>query len=175
MVRNAILAAAILAAAVLPGCAEPEGATRMLGAVAYQDAFLAANEVMSQYYTVASAKLDSGEIKSAPKFVPAGGGDSDQFFPASPTRQVATIRLRRAGGEVEAWASVAVQRQTSEAQRQLARQEAAYDTSAGKTPAELEAATTAEQNQGWRTERYAHDIEFKMLNDLYDRLHKSAK
>jgi hypothetical protein len=172
MIRNVMLAAAILAAAILPGCAEPEGATRMLGAVAYQDAFLAANEVMSQYYTVASAKLDSGEIKSVPKFIPAGG---DQFFSASPTRQIATIRLRRSGGEVEAWASVAVQRQRSEAQRQMARAGGAYDVTADKTPAELEAATTAEQNQSWQTERYAHDIEFKMLNDIYDRLHKKDK
>jgi hypothetical protein len=171
MTRNAILAVAMLAAAFASGCAEPEGASRMLGAVAYQDAFVAANEVMSQYYTVVSAKLDSGEITSAPKLIPAGG---DQFFNTSATRQIATIRLKHAGGEVEAWVSVAVQRQSSEAQRQMART-TAYDTTANKTPAEMEAASTPEQNQSWQTERYAHDLEFKMLNDLYDRLHKKAK
>jgi hypothetical protein len=170
MTRTTLLAVAMISVAFAAGCAEPEGATRMLGAVAYQDAFVAANEVMSQYYTVQSAKLDSGEIKSAPKFISAGG---DQFFRASPTRQIAMIRLKRTGGEVEAWASVAVQRQTSEAQRQMA--PGATENSASKTPAELEAASTAEQNESWQTERYANDIEFKMLNDLYDRLHKKDK
>ncbi len=46
-----------------------------------------------------------------------------------------------------------------------------YSTVPNQSPAYDEAATTADQNESWMTYDYAHDLETKILDDLYRSLH----
>ena len=105
---------------------------------------------------------------------PADAG-AERILGASPARQLATLRLRKEDGQVVAQATVALQRQGSDIHRQINPAAGSYDSVANRTPAELEAATTPQQNEAWVTERYAHDLERKMLADLYRLLHPKAQ
>ena len=67
--------------------------------------------------------------------------------------------------------SVAVQRQRSQIRRQMQQVGSNYDSVPNKTPAEDQAATTIEQNQSWEVKDYDHELENKILNDLYRQLH----
>ncbi len=166
MMTRSMLIVAVAGASILAGCAAAEvGTERSLGAVSYTDAFNAARAVMGQYFTVASADVDNGVIESAPQLVagrPLGGGQG---------RQIVTVRLRRGDGTVTAYAAVMIQRQSSAAARQLAWPTGVYDGPPHQTPAELEAATTAEQNEAWITERRDHALEHQLLTDIHDALH----
>jgi carbohydrate-selective porin OprB len=158
----------LLAAAgmlIASGCAAMEfGTERSLGAVDYTEAFNAARTVMGQYFTVAVADADSGVVQSAPQ--PLAGG----ALGSAPTRQLARVRLRRVGGQVVAYASVSVQRQATAAMRQMARGDITYDGPPRQTPAQLEAATTPEQNESWITQRRDRELEFKILSDIQNAL-----
>jgi hypothetical protein len=80
------------------------------------------------------------------------------------------VRLRRAGGEIVAYATVSVQRQATAAMRQMALGDIAYDGPPRQTPAQLEAATTPEQNESWITERRDRELELKILSDIHNAL-----
>ena len=165
MYRYALLLSGMLLVSVLGGCTDvsqfPE---RSLGMVGYVDAVDAARQVMGQYYTVAKVDADNGEVKSLPKAAEAGlmGGSA---------REVATIYLRKQNKEVVAYASVQVQRRSG-AMKQMG--SPSYSGVPNQTPAELEAATTAEQNENWTDERQDSSMAYKLLNDLYDMLHKGS-
>jgi len=157
---------------MLAGCsAAPAGKTRELGNVSYADAFATATDVMKQYYTVETADPTTGVIKAKPIAVDEKG--ERLLGGKSPARHLAMLTLRKENGVVVAYASVAVQRQGSAVLRQMrtTRGEEDYSTVPNQTPADEEAATTAEQNESWMTHRYAHDIEIKILDDLYRSLH----
>jgi hypothetical protein len=49
-----------------------------------------------------------------------------------------------------------------------------YDTVPHETPAQREAATTAEQNESWETRSHDADVERKILQDLWRSLHPQA-
>ena len=169
-----LMTLAIVAAGMLTGCgAGSSGTSRQLGSVTYQDAFAEAREVMAQYFEIAEADVDTGTIKSRPKS--AQGGPERLLGGGSPARQVATLRLRHDGTNVVAYMSVAVQRQDSAVYRHMMASGESDDSVPTLTPDEQEAATTSEQNEAWRTSRYAHDIEYKILNDLYTRLHPAEE
>ena len=154
------------------GCNQPTpGRTRILGEVGYESAFAAAREVFSQYYSIDSADAEAGVIKSRPLAVSAKG---ERLLGGSPARQVATLRLWREGGAVVAHAQVKVPRLGSAVHRQMRPVGENYDSVPNETPAELDAATTPEQNEAWQTAGYAHDVEYKMLADLYKSLHPAA-
>ena len=164
---------ALLAGGVLAGCAQPTpGRTRALGEVRFEAAFASAREVMAQYFPIADADADAGVIRSRPQAVEA---PPERLLGRSPARQVATLRLYRENGQVVAQASVAVQREGSAGHRQLSAAGDSYDTVPNKTPADAEAATTAEQNQVWETERYDHALEARILADIYAGLHPEAR
>ena len=162
-----VLAAAV--AAVVAGCSEQTpGTTRLLGPVGYEEAFATARDTMSQYFSVEDADVDTGDIVSRPKPVDlpgerALGGDS-------PARQLAVINIRRRGSQIRAHASVAIQRQAQASFRHMSTFNEDYDTVPDMTPAEVEAATTPEQNQAWNIERYDHALERKMLADIQEAL-----
>lgn len=170
MVTKSMLVVAAVGASILAGCAAGEvGTERSLGAVSYGDAFNAARAVVGQYFTVASADVDNGVIESAPQLVagrPLSGGRS---------RQIATVRLRRGDGTVTAYAAVMIQRQSSAAARQLAWPTGVYDGPPHQTPADLEGATTAEQNEAWIIERRDRALERQLLTDIDDALHGRAR
>ena len=171
MIRHGWSVVVLAAACVLVGCNQPlPGRSRSLGAVDYTAAFAAANEVMAQYFSVESADPRAGVIQSRPKAVSA---PRERLLGGSPARQVATLRLRSEGKDVVASATVAVQRQGAEVLRVMPRDADDYSTVPDKTPAEREAATTVLQNESWRTHQYDHDVERKMLLDLWRALHPS--
>ncbi len=163
----------IMAAGLLAGCAAATpGRSRELGDVVYGNAFAAARDVVSQYYSIESADPDKGIIKSRPLGVDEKG---ERILGGnSPARQLATLTLRRKNGQIVAHASVAVQRQGSAMLRQMRTTSGEdYSSVPNQTPAEIEAATTPEQNESWITQRYAHDVENKILDDIYRALHPS--
>jgi len=167
------LATILLAAcAGAAGCGpRTPGETRILGPVPYEAAFASGQEVMSQYFSVAEADAERGRIVSRPKHIEA---DNDRILGGSPARQIATLRLRRDGGDVVAQATVQTQRQGQSVHRQRAVQDENYDGAPNKSPSYYEAATTPEQNETWVTRSYDHALERKMLDDLFRRLHHQA-
>ena len=168
-----LAALACLATLAAAGCAQrTPGTTRSLGLVDHDTAFAAGRHVMSQYFRIAQVDRQAGVISSQPQ--PADAG-AERILGASPARQLATLRLRRQDGRLVAQATVALQRQGSDIHRQISPAAGSYDSVANRTPAELEAATTPQQNETWVTERYAHDLERKILADLYRLLHPQAQ
>jgi hypothetical protein len=166
MKRHAFVLLALLGAGLPGGCGDlAPGTTRELGDAEFDFAFAEAREVMSQYFELASVDPDAGEIRSAPAQAEAG---PERLLGRSNARQVATMRVYRKGGQIVAQASVAVQRQADSIHRGGA---GGYDSVPHETPAEIEAATSAEQNELWRTERHDRGLESRILADLYRRLH----
>jgi len=171
MLRLTLIISAGLA--IIAGCSEPvPGRSRDLGAVNYDDAFAAASKAVSQYFSIESADPAGGLITSRPKPADAPG---ERLLGASPARKLAVVRIRRRGDRVIAHASVALQRQGSAVFRQSSPPAENYEGLPYQTPAQLEGATTAEQNQAWRTERYDHPLEITILDDLYKSLHPPAE
>ncbi len=173
MTRLGLISTGFLAAFLAAGCTEvTPGRTRSLGEVDYALAFATGQEVLSQYYSVQSAEVNTGVITARPKPVKAG---NDRLLGGYPARQVARMRIRREGRSIVAQVSVAVQRQRSQMRRQMQQVGDNYDSVPNKTPAEDQAATTIEQNENWEVRRYAHEIEAKILDDLYKALHPDGK
>ncbi|MGA2266396.1 MAG: hypothetical protein ABSH10_08210 [Phycisphaerae bacterium] len=170
MITKCSLLTAAAAALLASGCSTMEvGTQRPLGNVQYAAAFDAARTVMGHYFTVALADTDSGVILSTPR--PMAGG----VLAGGPLRQTARVRICRAEGGVVAYATVNVQRQSSVAMQQMARGDLTDDKPPYQTPAQLEGATTPQQNDLWLTERRDRELEFKILNDIQNALHPNAK
>ena len=156
-------------AGVLAGCqVQTPGRTRHLGTVSYGDAFSTATEVLAQYYVVAETDPDTGQVTCRPKAVDP---PPERILGRSPARHQATLRLRRDGKAVYAQVSVAVQRQTRAVRRQMPSPGENYDEVPNTTPSLDEAATTVQQNDTWVTQSYAHDVEIRILDDIYKALH----
>jgi len=163
-----------LAVAMLAGCSrEMAGTSRSLGVVPYGEAFAVGKQVMSNFFSVASADIQSGRIRSRPR---RQNVRSERLvtgmvgMAGSPARRLATLSLHRSGGAVVAYATVEVQRQDSAIHRQRSADLDNYDSVPNRTPAELEAATTPEQNELWRTCRRDRAMEEKILSALYVKL-----
>ena len=164
----------LIVAAMLAGCSqEMAGTSRSLGVVPYGEAFAAGKQVMGNFFSVESADIQSGRIRSrsrrlnvrSERLVTGLAG-----MAGSPARRLATLKLHRSGGAVVAYATVEVQRQDSAIHRQRGADMENYDSVPNKTPAELDAATTPEQNELWRTCRRDRAMEEKILSALYVKL-----
>ena len=172
MTTCARILAGLVAAGTLVGCTEPmAGRSQPLGTVEYGLAFATAREVMAEYFSIASADPDTGIIQSRPKPVAAR---AERLLGGSPARQVARMRLRRQGEQVVAHLWVALQRQGSAVLREMRVARDKYDSVPNETPAEIEAATTPEQNETWRTRGYDHRLERTILTELYKALNPGA-
>ena len=150
-----------------PGC----GTSRGLGDTSYQEAFATGRQVMSQYFSIASSDANTGIIKSRPQRVDAG---KERLLGRSPARQIATMQISQEDGQVIAQVLVMQQRQGSNVRRQMgySMERENYSGNPGdESPANLDAATTAEQNESWADEKARHDIETDILSDFYKRLH----
>ena len=171
--RIGLAAAVAMVALAAAGCQQASpGTTRMLGEVDYATAFAAARDVLAQNdFAIDSANPDTGVIRARPRLVEAGG---QRLFSDPQTRQVATMRLRREDDEIAAELAIAQQQQDAEAFRQMVGPAESYDTVPNRTPAEVEGPATPDQTQIWRTESYRHDIESRILNELYLALHPGA-
>jgi hypothetical protein len=173
MTRHAWIMTAVVAAGLLGGCNQPlPGSSRQMDTVDYPAAFASAREVMAQYYAIESANVDAGLIQARPKEIDA---PKERVLSGSAAREVASMRLRKEGKGIVAYAAVAVQRQGGNVLRQMRPGTDSYTSVPNQTPAEHEAATTVQQNESWRTLRYAHDVEARILQDLYRSLHPAEK
>jgi hypothetical protein len=158
----------------IPGGAGPSGLlgpgtparSRALGAVDKQLAFTTAKDVMGMYFDIESADPDKGTIQARPKMVEER---RERLVGRSPTRQVASMLIVSGDGQVSARISIATQQQGSSMFRTMRGE--TYSGVPDQTPAEMEAATTVQQNETWRTIGYAYETERKMLDDIYRRLH----
>jgi len=155
---------AALLACVFVGCCEPlNGSKTSLGSVDYNKAFSEARRVMGTFYPVESADVDTGLITCRPE---PTTDRSDVLLGVAPMRKLAKLRLTQERGEVKAEASVEVQKQSSATMRGMLPTSDKYSSVPDQTPADLEGATTAEQNEVWLTAHHARDIENKILQDL---------
>ena len=171
--RRFAVAVLLAAAGFAGGCSIPTpGSNRSLGDVQYPQAFAAATDVMSQYFSIASSDAATGIIKSRPKEVTPG---PDRLLGRSPARQVATMRVWPRGGEILADVTVAVERRGDTVLRSMPQPGENYEGVPNQSPSQREAATTVEQNESWRIEKYDHVLENKILGDLYLSLHPKAK
>jgi hypothetical protein len=170
MRKLAPLPLALLVAA-LAGCEQPQPARmRLLGNVDPQLAFATAKDVMSQYFDIQSADPDTFKITSRPKNVQ---DYKERLLGASPTRQTAWIQIVRTEGQTAAQVAVSIQQLGSPVYRSMGNE--SYSGVPNQTPADIEGATTVEQNQTWKTIGTSFQVERNMLDDLYRRLHPEAK
>ena len=147
------------------------GTTRSFAYGNYSELFGTARTIMGQHFTVIEADQDTGVIRCAPQPIIAG---NDRLIGASPSRQVASMRIRRQGGQIEAICTVELQRQTDQVLRS---QPAVGDNYSGvphQTPAQIDAATTSEQNDRWETVRTDTRLENEILNTLRDTLNAKS-
>ncbi len=160
---------AVAAIGLLAGCSAMPGRTRMLGNVDYQAALATSRAILSQHFDIARTDPDTGEILCQPQPFEAGG---DRLLGgSSPARRVATLNLRREDGAIVAHLAIAVQRQGSDIIRT---QRDNYSSVPNQTPAEVEGATTPQQNQAWRTDRYDHAMEAGILDEIFQALHPGS-
>ena len=169
----------LVAAAMLAGCSQQmSGSSRVLGQVSFDKAFATSKEVMSSLFPVATADRYTGVITSRPKALDLRSERLVSRFTrmrGSPARRIATLRLRQSARGVIAFASVEIQRQDSPVHRHLGADMENYDSVPNKTPAELEAASTFEQNELWRTQRRDRAMEQRILSAVYAKLNPPGK
>lgn len=172
-----------MTAVLLAGCADQPGETQtpsgLFGALmvpsggtqrelhteSYAVAFGQARAVMSQYFMIASADQDAGLIECLPARLDSAG--NDRLVGRSPSRRVATMKIRRhSSGRLSATCWVQMQRQSSTILRQQSIMDETYDSVPHHTPAEVDAATTPDQNDTWETFSSDQTLENQILNDL---------
>jgi len=155
----------LIAVSCLSGCSRPmPGASMSLGRVDYDQAFQAGRETLAQHFPAVQVDRRLGVITTSP--IPLDELQARLLTPAA-TRKVATFRLKRERSEIIANLEVALQRQDSSAASHLARMTMRYDPCPTQTPAELEAASTAEQVETWTTFRRDRQLEHAILQQLY--------
>ncbi len=183
MTRQAMIIALITTAALLAGCADtvgesqsggpgvlgllivPAGGTQLpLETESFPQAFTQGRAIMAQYFTIASADQNEGLIQCLPKSLDSA--PHDRIIGSSTSRQVATLRVVQRGGRIFAICSVQMQRQSSPILRQRSIADSSYTSVPNQTPAEIEAATTPDQNDTWETYSSDKSLEDKILNDL---------
>ena len=142
------------------------GTRRPLPAASFSEAFSAGRTVLSHYFHVASADADDGIIRSEPQFTDRSGG----LLGRSGNRRVAMLKITHVGGQLMAVASVAVQRKGVMINRERRAYQDNYDSVPNQTPADMDAATTSEQNEMWETHSYDHALENQILDDLIEKL-----
>ena len=147
------------------------GSTRTFTYGNYSEAFGSARTIMSQRFTVIDADQDTGIIRCAPQAIVA---TNDRLIGASPSRQVASMRLRRQGGQIEAICTIEQQRQTDQVLRAQPVVGENYSGVPHQTPAQIDAATTSEQNDRWETVRTDTMLENEILNSLRDALNAKS-
>jgi len=173
MTRNLAILLAASVGVLMTGCNLPApGTTRSLGEVEYESAFATARETMAQYFAIESADPRTGEIISRPTPITAA---PERLLGGSPARHLAKLCVRRKDGTIVAQAAVAFQREGSTIHHVSPRPGENYDGVPTETPADETAATSAQQNEVWRTDRYDHALEHKILTQIYESLHPQAK
>jgi hypothetical protein len=164
-----VLAGATFAA----GCGEQmQGTSRPLGDVEYPLAFEASRDVLSDYFSIAEADAATGTIRCRPRPIEE---PSDRLLSGSQAaRHLCRMQLRKQDGGVHGTLSIAIQRQGSEAYLSRRRSDENYRGIPDQTPAQLEGATTPEQNDVWRTVRQDKAMEMRLLGEIREKLHPAG-
>ena len=167
-----LLLTVLVFGALLAGCSEPlPGTTRYLGVVDYDRALLEARQtLLANDFSIESVDERRGVVQARPKVV---ADQPDRALGQSPARLVAQLRVTREDGQVVGFASVAQQHQQQAVLAASPTPLENYDSVPNQTPAEMEAATTPQQNEAWMTRRYDRDLERALLADLFARLNPS--
>jgi hypothetical protein len=166
----------LLTALIAPGCQDGQS-FRSLSLAApdgtgpdQATAFAASREVLSQYFSIDSADPATGQIVSRPRPL---RNAPDTRISATPARELAVLRLRSEPQGIIADIRVAIQRSDAVGARLPGGTLEPRDVP-NQTPAEEDAPLTSEQLQAWRTTGYDHQLEQRILRDLYNRLHPQA-
>jgi hypothetical protein len=144
------------------------GSTRTVNFPNYSQAFGECRMVLGQYYTIEATDQDAGTIVCQPLVLT--DGPRDRLLSTAPTRQRASIQIRQRGAQLTLTCRVELQRQISNIYSQLPQDTGNYSMVPNNTPAEVEGATTPDQNDTWET--YGSDVamEADLLNDIVTRL-----
>ena len=171
--RNSLLSILLVCFSAMVGCnSAAPGMNRVLGPVDYDKAFNTAKDVLSQHFSLAESDREAGVIVSRPRLVESR---HYRLTTSQASRQIATLRLRPDGKYVTAYLSIELQRQGAEAHRYFDVGRESYSGAPNRTPSEIEAATTAEQNQVWITVSYDKKLERTILNQLSKAIRESIK
>jgi hypothetical protein len=160
------------------GLTASKASTRNVGDASYQQAYVAAREVISQYFSIDPDRSNaaSGMVQSRPKDVLDAG--NERLLGGSPARQIAKLQIVQEGPLVTAYAQVMQQRQGASAQKRMGYSQERYNYSGNpgdESPADIDAATTPQQNESWFNEKRRRDVETQLLEDLSNRLQGAAK
>lgn len=168
MVRSLLLLSLGL---LLGGCQSEQFRSQNLGAVPYQLAYQAGLDVLQKYYMIDSANSRTGRITSQPKLVEAR---RTRAIYVGPAREKAVLRIRQEGPIVWADVRIEVQSQEGEAYASLSQLTSNNDIP-NQTPAQRDAALSAEQKQAWVTTGNNYETERRILSDIYQHLHPTSQ
>ena len=166
MNRSRLILTVLVAALWAGGCRTQRYRVQPLGQTPYAEAFQSGKTVFAQYFRVSSADPRTGKIVGRPKAVEAA---RDRLLGASSARQVATMRIRKKGGQVYADVRVEIQRQDTGAFSTM-QPVTVHNELPSNIPTQEEAALTAEQDQAWQITGREHALERAILGDLLQRL-----
>lgn len=155
------------------GLSPGESTSRSLGEASFPQACVAASEVLGQYFSIDPDVTDAnaGIFRSRPRDVLDAG--RDRLLGDSPARQIATLQIIQEGPVVTARVQVLQQREGSSSRRQMAyaQQQDNYNLNPGNlSSGEVDAATTASQNEMWINEKRRRDLEGQILDELFQKL-----
>ncbi len=143
------------------------GTKRTIGPMEFDQAFASAANVFAQYFTIDEADMFTGKITSKPEHI---NGETEQIIGANQMRRIGTLNMYRKDGDVVASVLVEVQKLQPDMIHHDTWEGAKYDTVPNQSPAEIEAATTPQQNRNWQTVRRDRRMEHAILTDIYNRL-----
>ncbi|MEI7837412.1 MAG: hypothetical protein WCK05_13515 [Planctomycetota bacterium] len=162
--KNTILTISFLALAAASGCgSEFIGQRQPLGLTAYDTAFAQAKAVLeAKRFSIVQAEPATGTI--------VGRSDVQdtrtRLVSTTPTRQTATIRVQRSGGnQVVAYASVVVEEKAN-VPMGLVPNQGSYSGAPNETPLETGAALSRSSNDEWRRSGTDRDMERRLLASL---------
>lgn len=166
MTRHSELVLPLLALALI-GCENVNYTSQNLGRVGYDHAFDTAVEVFRGYYPVASTNREKGMIYGAPRPVDSA---PDRILSNTKARERAELRIRSEEQNIWADVRVEIERLQTGSHQAMLGLTSSRDVP-NRTPAEQDAAYTAEQNEQWNVTGTNYQKEIFILEDLRDRLH----
>ena len=157
----------MIAAALVGGCQAERYRSMQMGSVDYGRAYRAAVDTLAADYPILSADADEGRIVTAPRKVPTGRSPLSR----QRERDWAEMRIRRDGPIVWADIRITVERRTTLEREAFRRMLLPYRATDPQTPAELDAAS-ADEGEAWTPVGTNTEMEWRILDALYDRIHE---
>jgi hypothetical protein len=165
--KTLTMLAAVAMVSALAGCGTEQFRTQPLGTVDYNRAFQATRASLQQYFSIESADAGKGDIRTRWSRT---GSERSGLVSSSPTRRMATVRLRKESSQVLLDIRVTVERQGEAGYRAM--QPVTVNNEVPNRPPAVEGAagTTSEQNQAWQESGRDEGLENKIVADVLRRL-----